>query len=383
MTFEKIYCPGGETSQTGVAVALRYPGLSIESCGDDIAAIPELIKAIPGDYAIPIWNSHVGEIGPSRFVWDGIEKGSLKLSDIWAKRIEFWWVRLKGAGIRYKKIGSVRVAQIQCSGFLLKNEFELDGHGLTTVAFEEYKKGAPWDGVFLADGQGEGEANFEVIERRVANPNNFTSFVTATSTSVDRVSDDPDGVKGSRLTGIAIQKFGASLGDAEQSLFNRIFERAKNLNDVPRLAFVFARESKVGLLFEGVPLYRADLLDAEEIESADIKIFEDVGAMQSLYSEQLRQLFSTEFPSLLEDDFILHEGVHTCLFACPPLGLFTHGFLKESVEPVIRFYIGRLFEQWINGLACSEQQDKFFEKYYSEWETHGSAFIKFKKIAAT
>lgn len=383
MALDKIYCPGGKPSQTGVAVAARYPDASIESCGDDIVAISTLLKSKPGNYAIPIWNSHVGEIEKSRFVWDGIEEGSLKLSDIWAKRIEFWWVRLRGSGIQYKKIGSVSVAEVQCSGFLAKNEFELEGHKLTTVAFDKYKEGAPWDGVLLADGQSGDEAKFEVIERRVANPNNFTSFVTATSTSVDEGNDDPQVVKAASLTGVTIQKFGASLGDAEQSLFTRIFERAKSLGDVPRLAFVFARESKVGLLFEGAPLYRADLLDAEEIESADIKVFEEIGAMKSLYSDQLRDLFSTEFPSLLGDDFILHEGVHTCLFACPPLGLFTHGFSKESVEPAIRFYIGRLFEQWVNGLTCSDQQNEFFKKYYSEWEEHGSSFIEFKKIVAT
>ncbi len=177
--------------------------------------------------------------------------------------------------------------------------------------------------------------------------------------------------------------FGTSLGDAEQSFFEELLDAVADVNDIPKLIFVLKRTAKVGLLFEGVRLHAGDLLDADEEESADISVYEEAGAMANFYTEELQDLFAKEFPDLQDEDFILHRGVNTCLFACPPLGLYTHGFEIETVELVVRFYISKLFQCWDNGAKCTQVQAKFFKRYKKAWEEKRSKFMRFKVIGST
>jgi hypothetical protein len=177
-----------------------------------------------------------------------------------------------------------------------------------------------------------------------------------------------------------------SLKDTEQSFFAEILGTAKDLKDIPKLLFVLKRTAKIGLLFEGPHLYATDLLDAEEIEQGDVLIHEAVGQMARPYAEELHDLFTQEFPKLHSNDFILHcgSGGNTCLFACPVLGLYTHGYEIETIEPVFRFYISRLFQRWNEGdLNCTPAQTKFFRRHKISWQNDGPKFIKFKKISAT
>lgn len=372
-----IFCPGGPESQTGTAVAKRYPGVSIERCGENIKAVADhLASGGKGPYVVPIWNSHQGEVKAAEYVWDYIQETRIKITDLWPKSIEFWFIRRAGETAVYKKIGSVVVARTQCSVFLARQGAELIEHSLTTVAHEEYRKGALWDGVLVAPGQGENEAGYEVAEKKTVNPNNFTSFVRFVP--AQGVLNVP-GVK-SWLTGVTMPSFGTSLGDVEQSFFNELIDMVTDLIKIPKLIFVLKRTAKVGLLFEGMQIHSGDLLDVEEEERGDISVYEDVGMMANLYTDELQDLFTKEFPDLQNEDFVLHRGVNTCLFACPPLGLYTHGYEVETVEPVVRFYISKLFQRWDDGAKCTTAQTEFFNRHKNAWEVNGSAFIQFKVI---
>jgi hypothetical protein len=110
-----------------------------------------------------------------------------------------------------------------------------------------------------------------------------------------------------------------------------------DLHDMPKLIFVLRRTANVGLIFEGAHLHAGDLLTSEEEEAGEISVYEDAGVTDRLYTDELSELFAKEFPDLGGADFILHRGTNTCLFACPPLGLYTHGYEVETVEPVVRF----------------------------------------------
>jgi hypothetical protein len=179
-----------------------------------------------------------------------------------------------------------------------------------------------------------------------------------------------------------MKSFGLSVGDREQSFFIELLSSVKDLAQLPKLAFVFKRTAKVGLLFEGDRMYAGDLLDAEEIESGDISIYEAVGAIRNRYSEELRELFKAEFPKMLEHDFILHRGVNTCLIACPPLDIYTHGYEEETVEAVFKFFIARVFELLDNGVRRTDSQTSFFNRHIKAWrKAGGGAFIKFKTIS--
>lgn len=373
-------CPGGAGSQSGSAVKERYPETQIESCGK-IPAVLSMLDTHDGPFVIPIWNSHEGEVKAASYVWDCIQDAKIKITDAWAKTIEFWFVRRKGEPTAHGKIGSVVVAGTQCSGFFQQQNATLKKCDLTTDAFNEYREGAAWDGVLVAPGQGENEAGFEVVSKQTANPNNFTSFVRFVPSwafAVDRTEIS------SWFTGVRMPAFGASLGDAEQTFFDELLGLVKDLKDIPKLAFVFSRDAKVGLLFEGMELHAGDLLDAEQLESDEITVYENAGATAKLYTEELNGLFNQKFPALTQDDFILHSGVSTCLFACPPLGLYTHGYQIETVEPVVRFYISKLFQFWDDEvLKCTPAQAEFFSRHKAVWQEKGSGFMKFKVVSAT
>lgn len=375
MSDQTISCPGGASSQTGSAVRQRYPRAQITNCGK-ISEVQGKLDDDGGPYVVPIWNSHEGEVTDADYVWNLIEKAKIKISDIWAKRIEFWFVRRVGVTISLGKIGSVKVARTQCSDFLHRRNAELVQCSLTTIAHEEYRAGAEWDGVLVAPGQGENEDGFEVVATQTANANNFTTFVKLSSSRESSV----DETATIWLSGVAMRPLNASLGDAEQAFFEQFFESVADVSDIPKLIFVFKRTAKVGLLFEGARLYAGDLLDAEELESGDISIYEEVGAMSKRYTEELCSLFEQEFPPLLQDDFVLHRGVGTCLFACPILGLYTHGYEVETVEPVVRFYISKLFELIDDGAKCTPAQAQLFERYRDAWQEKNSEFMQFKMV---
>lgn len=369
-----IFCPGGSNSQTGTAVSIRYPNSLIHNSGETISDVEALIGQKPGPYVVPIWNSHQGEIPAAMFVWNLVEEAKVKIADIWGKQIEFWFIKKNPSSNDSKLLGSVVVAETQCSEFFSENGFKLKKYPLTTAAFEGYRNGDELGGVLVAPGHGEIEVGYEIINKTTANPNNFTTFV--------KFSDVMDKTIESEfyLTGIAIRPLKVVLGEAEQSLFDNLFSEKSHINEVQKLIFVIKRSSKVGLLFEGQKLYSGDLLDAEELETSDIIVHEDAGKLSQLYSCELATLFQANFPHLIEEDFVLHRGVNSCLFACPPLGLFTHGYEEETVEPVVRFYINKFFELIDNGVECTSDQKSFFEKHVQAWLEKRSEFIKFKIV---
>lgn len=374
MNNNNISCPGGVNTQTGTAVLQRYAGVAITDCGK-INDVPEKLGSHAGSFVVPIWNSHQGEVAAAEYVWNLIEKAKIKICDIWAKRIEFWFVRRIEAEATYGKIGSVIVAETQCSIFLASQNAKLIPRDLTTIAHDEYRNGAEWDGVLVAPGQGVDEEGYEVASEQTANGNNFTTFVNLCDSQIKA-----DGDPSYWLSGVSMRPLDVGLGEAEQSFFEKLVESADSLDALPKLIFVFKRTSKVGLLFEGARLSRGDLLDAEEMEQGNISIYEDAGEMSRLYTEELKFLFAQEFPDLVKEDFILHKGVKTCLFACPPLGIYTHGYEIDAVEPVVRFYISKHFELIDNGADCSADQSAFFERNKTAWQKRQSEFMQFKEI---
>ena len=376
MILTNIYCPGGTVSQTGTAARERYCGVNIESC-EDIAEARESLDVNDGPYAIPIWNSNQGEVDAAKYVWDFIEEEKIKLFDLWPKRIEFWFVTKAGERTEYGKIGSVVVAETQCANFLSQQKADLDPCRLTNIAFDRYKAGAQWDGVLVAPGQGEDELGYEVVNKETANNNNFTSFVTLTPWNSNKITMVN---VSSWLTGVTMSSLGASLDDDQSAFFGSIFSDSPTFLDIPKLIFVFDRIEKVGLLFEGQSFSSGDFLDAEELERGEILVHENVGELENAYTKELEALFDSEFPDLKNNDFILHRGEKTVLFACPPLGIYTHGYEEETVVPVVRLYIDKVFEFIDNGGKCAAEQTAFFNKHKSSWEKKRSEFMKFTVV---
>ena len=377
MAFLDMHCPGGSSSQTGTAVSARYALVNIISCGG-ISDVPALLEVNDGPYVIPIWNSNQGEIEASEYVWDLIQEAKIKIFDIWPKSIEFWFVVKKGKSKKYGYVGSVGVAGTQCSDFWLSKEVELKSYDLTTKALKAFKAGAYLDGVLVAPGQCENDDRYEIVTKRTANDNNFTSFVTLipyhSKAKTARAAT-------SWLTGVTMGSLSStSLGETQVSFFEQVFSTSLNLEDIPKLIFVFKRIERIGLLFEGEKFSSGDFLDAEELEAGEIVVHEDVGELDLSYTQELDKLISQEFSGLKQADFILHYGKNTYLFACPVLGMYTHGYNEATVEPVVRLYIDKMFEFIDSGAKCSKKQITFFNRYKSEWEKKRSDFIEFTII---
>ncbi|MCF6282921.1 MAG: hypothetical protein L3J28_12070 [Candidatus Polarisedimenticolaceae bacterium] len=369
-----IYCPGGQASQTGCAVTKRYPGVNPVNCGG-IPDIPQYMESHHGLYVTPIWNSNQGEIKASEYVWDLIEASKIRISDIWPKSIQFWLITRTGEPTSYGVIGSVIVAETQCSNFLEEKAVRFQKYPLTTDAFDAYKGGAQLDGVLLAPGQGEHEDGYFVADRETANANNFTSFVQLSSLDFVQEGDD---LAYAALTGVTMNSLAGTVLDENQMLFfENMFSDAINLDDIPKPIFVFKRTAKIGMLFEGEAFYSGDYLDAEVLETGDILVHEDAGSLKQAYREGLVELFSNEFNCLLDNDFILHRGVNTVLFACPPLGIFIHGFEEKTVEPVMRIYLDKIFEFIDNDGDCKSDEKELFKRYANEWKTKRSHFVDF------
>jgi len=364
-------------SQTGVAVTQRYGKVKIEA----VAKIPDVslkLDSNVGPFVVPIWNSHIGEIPPAEYVWNHLQDAKAKITDLWAKMIEFWFVSRTGPPTSYGEIGSVGVARSQCSRFLQRRDSTLVACELTTEAFRLYRAGQPWDGVLIAPDQDAIGKDCRVRSKKTANPNNFTTFVRLVPTRAFQPDQQTDA---SWITGVTMRSFvAAALGDAEHAFFDNLLEKVSDVNEIPKLIFVLKRIANVGLIFEGNRLVAGDVLDADQLEAGGIMVHEDAGATAAPYTTELARLFQQSCPQLTKYDFILHDGATTCLFACPPLGLYTHGYEIEAVEPVVRFYISKLFQLWSDGAKCTPKQKQFFNRHKAAWAERGTKFMKFKIV---
>lgn len=372
----KIYCPGGTlsesgiASQSGVATKDRYPEAKILSSGDNIAAIESCISANAGPYVVPIWNSHQGSIPYSSFIWRKIEDEKIKIYDLWAKEIEFCLVARKETK-EIKHIISVGVAKMQCSDFL--KDYEFSEEKLTTTAFESFERSPHLHGVLIAP-QSSLSDQYAVVKQNTANDNNFTTFINFYG------SDDWLCRQSRHLTAITTSRLSADLNAEERVLFDNMFEGIDDIGRAPRLIFVFDLLDKVGLLFEGDKISQGDLLNAEEIIGSDISIYEEVGTIETLYSEQLKNFIEETYPDFAQGEFLVHKGTKAYLFACPSLGIFTHGYSREATEPVFKFYMHKVFEALHNGAHGTSEQIAFYQKHKAAWNAAPLNFMKFTEI---
>ena len=173
---------------------------------------------------------------------------------------------------------------------------------------------------------------------------------------------------------------GSVLDEDQELFFKEVFTGSNKLEDVPKLIFVFKRTANVGLLFEGEEFSAGDFLGAEELENGEIEIHENVGELERAYTQELDTIFTQEFPELKQGDFILHHGVNTVLFACPSLGMYTHGYEEKTVEAVVRLYIDRIFEFIDNDGECSNEEREFFNLHKDSWEAKRSKFMEFTLV---
>ena len=164
----------GPTSQTGLAAKAEFPdvpfGVKSETF-DDIAVI---IRNEASVAALPMWNSHKGEITESKAL-QLLFDNEARLLHLWPGVIRFECVvRSAQTEEAIETVISVHVAKIQCSQFLKKTKAEFKSSPSTVLAYEKFRNDASIDAVLCAPGQN--TRGFVTLRSDVANPVNFTTF---------------------------------------------------------------------------------------------------------------------------------------------------------------------------------------------------------------
>ena len=119
--------------------------------------------------------------------------------------------------------------------------------------------------------------------------------------------------------------------------FNELTSFAKNSNDLPRIVFATQRApDRCGLIIESESKRLPETILSDDGYSSEIRIIPHIGSSPEKYAQRVRNFLDDKFPKALKHPFVRHIGTKTCFFACPDLGLLTHGYDVNVVEPVVR-----------------------------------------------
>ncbi|MBN1392460.1 MAG: hypothetical protein JW947_06625 [Sedimentisphaerales bacterium] len=377
----------GPTSQTGLAAKEEFPGVSFVGNKESFDEIAEMIKKGNILAILPMWNSHEGEITKAK-VLGLLFENKAKLYRAWPKWIQFECVcKSDNKRSRAKKITSVPVAKTQCSKFLKRIGGDFIPADSTVDAYKKFHSGDDIDMALCAPGQN--KYGYKVLCTHAENPLNFTTFAFLGCLESKKWTPKQWGniynVLLSQLTGkyfgvqMPVSVFATS--EDQEELLNELVTDRETLHEIPKILFVTKRSpSECGLLIEGdfnaLPLH----ILTESGYSQEIKVILDLGDTNSRYPDRVNGFINYKSLKAKKRDFIRHIGTNTCFFACPVLGIMTHGFEVDIVEPVVRRMIVKLFELMDNGISCSKAQQALFKKYKKVYYDKGIEFIKFTDV---
>lgn len=375
----------GATSQTGLAAKSEFPGVEFGGEPETFDEIADGLRKKEMAAVLPRWNSHEGEIVKARAL-ELLFDGEARLHKLWPRAIVFeCLVRQQAFGDTIGRTLSVHVAETQCSRFLEESRAYFEGRPSTVDAYDEFSRDESVDAVLCAPGQN--AMGFPRLAENAANPVNFTTFALLGCLG----SKDWRETEWGRLYGALTPRTRAYAGvqmpilvstsDDQEQLLVDLTDGAQSIDDLPNVLFVTRRpEGACGLIIEGDIGFLGTRVILDEEYSTDILVNPDIGESPSKYRERTREFFECEFTVLASGGFMRHIGANTCLFACPPLGMITHGFDAKVVEPVFRRIISKWFELFDNGIRCTEQQRLFFEKHLNDYYDQGADFAEFVDV---
>jgi prephenate dehydratase len=377
----------GSSSQTGRAAGHAYPGTqAIWQREDDFDDICRRLASEPVLAFLPMWNSHGGEIKPSKALAELFEDRA-RLHDLWPERIE-WQCIQKDKGAAVCRITSVSAAEPQCSRFIAESNAKFIGNKSTVKAYQEFRSDSTIDAALCAPGQN--TDGFNVVADEVSNPVNFTTFALLGHTGSIGWADDQFGCLRTHLItatrcycGIEMPAPQEQMSEAFIEILSALTRDVQELEEVPQVVFVTEREpGTCGLVIE------TDIADAlssimdEGGPVPDLKIHAQFGRGKTKYSKRVYEFLRNApgFAASIDKDFVRHIGDDACFFACPVFEIMTHGADLLLVESVVRWIINKYFELIDIGVGCSEQQRTFFEKYRDAYHKRGASFVTFEDV---
>ena len=386
MPYPTIIVYKGKKSQTGLATLKEFPSVKFKGKNESFDDIAEMLKDKEILAVLPMWNSHEGEIHKARAL-DSVFNETAKIYCLWPDTIIFECISKEGVELGdIHSIVSVHVAKTQCSKFVKTQGASFIEKDATTIAYEEFKKRPDLDAALCAPGQN--IDGYQVLRDNVSNPKNFTTFVFLGCNSSMKWGDE-----WGRLTDNLSPKQGFYIGvqmpirsvaysEAQEAFLNALSNDVERIDDIPKVLFVTKRSrSTCGLLIESTEKEWNFEIIEDDSYSDEIIPIPDLGATHSLYSSRILEYLNDKLSSDTTPDFIRHKGTQTIFYACPPIGIVTHGFEEEIVESVVKRIINKYFDLYANGTECSKTQKRFFNKYLTAHKNKGSDFIEFEDIA--
>lgn len=388
MSLKRIIAFCGKDSQTGTAAQARYPGLPFDGKDESFDEIVGLTKKEPVLGILPVWNSHVGEIKETGLFRELFDQ-NIKLEDLWPAKIKFQCLGKNSVKVKpLRSITSAGVAKAQCSKFITKlGNPTFSEEPSTTAANRRFENDDKMQMVLRVPKSFD-KSIFYQIHEDASNPYNFTTFALFGNLSHSewkgkkwRVLSEKLVPRENNLIGVEMPIPDPVLSDEQNDLFDEIYNQSDNLEELPRVIFIFDKnEIECGLLFE---MSKKNVISGpinEDGTFANIVVKRNLGETKSRYKEEIFCFLKKEFSEVLKWDFIKHIGTKTCFFACPTLNIMTHGFNDEIVESVVKTIIFKYFQLLDNNLPCTRKQKTFFDKYRDQYLEKGAEFIKFKAL---
>jgi prephenate dehydratase len=377
----------GPNSQTGTAVreesARCNASIQVPDNRDDFATLATRVQQEEILLALPVWNSHEGEITNSRVI-ELLMEGKATLHKFWPKTIEFECIsRVEKKRIR--NIISVPVAKTQCSDFLKRIKAEFIDGGSTVQSYGRFVKDSNIDAVLCVPGTG--ETSFRTITRNAANDVNFTTFAIIGNKTTSKWKKEWGSLNKlcrpivCSYAGVDLSLFSVSSTEDQTLFFNELTSFARSSEELPRIVFATRREpDRCGLIVESrLPRLPENIL-SEDGYASDIKIIPCIGGSPELYAQRVHAFLRQKFPKALRYPFVRHIGTKPCFFACPTLGILTHGYDITIVEPVVRRFIAKWFQMIDAGLKCTAAEKRFFTKYRQAFYKNSEHFFGFVTV---
>lgn len=373
----------GKRSQTGSAFQAEFPDVKFPETTYGFDEIKTRMEGGKVRAVLPIWNSHAGEVTISHALSMLFEEKT-RLYHLWPQRIIFVCLGKSKDVSAIKNIISVSVAEQQCSLYLNTNQFKFENGGPTTKSYEKFKANHEYGAVLVAPGYE--DCGYPVLCPDASNPINFTTFALLASSDSEKWDANEWGLLASKIGDgskifTAIQlPLNKVLTDLQEDLFDRLIDDAQTVEDIPKVLFVAVHEySKCRLLIEAGGEFIPPEMLGEDGASEDIKVVPNVGTPAHEYTDRVESFVSETFSSA-SGDFIKHQGTKTCFFACPALGIFTHGYEVTATEFVVRQVIKKNFDFIDRGGSCNLVQKQFYEKYKTAYWVSGADFMAFEDV---
>ena len=366
---------GNENSMSSLALLSKHSDVELYAC----QTMPEVIKYIKerkGNGFLPFWNSHAGEVTQSEVI-DSLDNEEVKVVEMLPNQIKFACILKEGVSTINPddEVISVHVAAHQCSSFIDGNTLNFIEGGSTTKAFNTFKE----EGykIFLGAKENMQNSNLKLFQEDVSNAYNFTSFALLQDPSA-RVNHSQSTI----LSLVEIPNPSESEGSIQHQFLDTLFEDQElNMDALAKPSFIRLKEDgRVHLIIEHHDLAGEDIIseDSDELEVST----KQVGSLNKPYGVLAKKMMGNTFGlDIQEYDFLKHIGTKSCLFFCPALNIYLHGYNADIVEDFIKIFIEKYFIKYSEGIPTNSEQKSFFDRNFSSFEEYSMRNFKFIDIA--